>query len=60
MCHEEANMQASMKELAKTREKMKALKLRTLHDIDRRQQRATILATTGGSPGKIMKNKVLP
>ena len=50
--HEEANMLAAVKELMKTRERMKALRLRSLHDIERRKQRATILANTGGSPGQ--------
>ncbi|GFO26753.1 cytadherence high molecular weight protein 2 [Plakobranchus ocellatus] len=49
--HEEANMAAALKEVAKTREKMKALRLRSLHDIERRKERAAILAATGGSPG---------
>ena len=50
--HEEANMSAALKEVAKTREKMKALRLRSQHDIERRRERAAILAATGGSPGE--------
>lgn len=49
--HEESTMEAALKELSKTRNRMKAHLLRTRQDIDRRKNRAAILATTGGSPG---------
>ena len=44
-------MEAALKDLGKTRSRMKAHLLRTRQDIDRRKNRAAILATTGGSPG---------
>ena len=40
-----------MKELEHARELMKVHILRSQQDIRRRQERASILATTGGSPG---------
>lgn len=49
--HEESTMEGALKELGKTRNRMKAHLLRTRQDIDRRKNRAAILATTGGSPG---------
>ena len=49
--HEETTMEAALKELSKTRNRMKAHLLRTQQDVDRRKNRAAILATTGGSPG---------
>lgn len=51
--HEETTMEAALKELSKTRNLMKAHLLRTRQDVDRRKNRAAILATTGGSPGWI-------
>ena len=51
MRHEEAAMLAAVKELHITRDRMKALRLRQQHDIQRRKQRAAILASSGGSPG---------
>jgi hypothetical protein len=48
---EEANLDKAIKELEHARELMKVHLIRTQQDIKRRQERASILATTGGSPG---------
>ncbi|XP_013391352.1 uncharacterized protein LOC106159584 [Lingula anatina] len=49
--HEETMLEASLKEMNKARTRMKTHLLRTGHDIYRRYDRATVLASTGGSPG---------
>ncbi|KAH3750553.1 hypothetical protein DPMN_185080 [Dreissena polymorpha] len=49
--HEEATLESAIKELENSRNKMKVHLIRTQQDIKRRQERASILATTGGSPG---------
>lgn len=53
--HELSSMEAAMKELEKARGRMKAFLLRTQHDVERRLDRSSILAATGGCPGKVWK-----
>lgn len=49
--HELSGLEAAMKELEKARSRMKAYLLRTQHDVERRLDRSSILAATGGCPG---------
>lgn len=49
--HELSSLEAAMKELEKARSRMKAYLLRTQHDVERRLDRSSILAATGGCPG---------
>ncbi|XP_062603182.1 uncharacterized protein LOC134264959 [Saccostrea cucullata] len=49
--HELSNLEAATKELEKARSRMKAYLLRTQHDVERRLDRSSILAATGGCPG---------
>lgn len=49
--HELTSLEAAMKELEKARSRMKAYLLRTQHDVERRLDRSSILAATGGCPG---------
>lgn len=49
--HELTSLEAAMKELEKARLRMKAYLLRTQHDVERRLDRSSILAATGGCPG---------
>ena len=49
--HEEATLEAAVKELTRARTKMKIHLLRSQQDVKRRLDRANILATTAGSPG---------
>lgn len=49
--HELTSLEAAMKELEKARSRMKAYLLRTQHDVERRFDRSSILAATGGCPG---------
>lgn len=49
--HELSNLEAATKELEKARSRMKAFLLRTQHDVERRLDRSSILAATGGCPG---------
>lgn len=50
---EESNMMAAIAELEKARARMKSHLLRNQHDTERRLERASVLAVTGGCPGKI-------
>lgn len=50
--HEQSVLETSTKELEKTRTKTKRHLLYTLHDVTRREERASTLALTGGSPGE--------
>ena len=49
--HEESNAEAAIKELDKARIRMKSHLLRSQQDVERRLDRASILAVTGGCPG---------
>lgn len=49
--HELTSLEAAMKELEKARSRMKAYLLRPQHDVERRLDRSSILAATGGCPG---------
>ena len=49
--HEQNALETVLKELNKSRTRMKDNLLRSAHDRARREERASILATTGGSPG---------
>lgn len=48
---EESNLMTALTELEKARDRMKGHLLRTQHDIERRLERASVLAVTGGCPG---------
>ena len=49
--HEEQNLETAIRELEKARVKMKTHVIRSQHDLERREERANMLATTGGCPG---------
>lgn len=49
--HEENILETASKELTKSRSRMKTLQLRDQHDLARRNERATVLMESGGSPG---------
>ena len=51
LTQEQAALDRAINELENARTKMKVHLLRSQQDIKRRQERAQILATTGGSPG---------
>ena len=48
---EQNNLETANKELDKARSRMKTHLLHTMHDVTRREERASTLANTGGSPG---------
>ena len=50
--HEESQLEAAIKELNKARNRCKATQLKSIHDLSRREERSSVLATTGGSPGQ--------
>ena len=50
--HEQTQLETSLKDLEKTRKRMKTELLQTQHNLVRREERAAILAATGGSPGE--------
>lgn len=49
--HEQSVLEASLKELERARSKSKSHWLNQSHDLARREERASLLATIGGSPG---------
>ena len=51
---EESNVIAALVELEKSRARMKSHLLRSQHDVERRLERAAILAVTGGCPGIVI------
>ena len=50
--HEQTTLEASLKDLEKARKRMKTELLQTQHNLVRREERASVLAATGGSPGE--------
>jgi len=50
---EEEVMEKALVDLEAARKRCRSQLLRSLHDAGRRNERAQILAATGGSPGKI-------
>ena len=50
--HEETVLETSLKELAKARSKTKSYWLNQSHDLARREERTSLLAGVGGSPGE--------
>ena len=49
--HEQSVLETALKELDKSRSQVKSNLMKVLHDLSRREERASILALTGGSPG---------
>jgi hypothetical protein len=49
--HEQTLLDAAIRELEKSRNRMKKNLLQASHDVTRRLERASILASSGGSPG---------
>lgn len=49
--HEQTTLETALKDLEKARKRAKTELLQTQHNLTRRQERASILAATGGSPG---------
>ena len=56
--HEQTALEAALKDLEKARKRMKTELLMTQHNLARREERAAILAATGGSPGKWVGDRV--
>ena len=49
--HEESQLETAIKQLEKARNRSKATQLKDVHDLQRREERSSVLALTGGSPG---------
>ena len=45
------SLESALKDLERARERMKLQLLTSQHDLKRREERAVVLAATGGSPG---------
>ena len=48
---EQVSLESALKDLERARERMKLQLLTSQHDLKRREERAVVLAATGGSPG---------